>query len=194
MNKADTPRGYNEQNTSNSQNYGDKGAQPPGEKTMPLTPPENKNRPYQNSGGSCAKPPREDGGVSGVDMGNSPTILNVEKSAKANPFYRNTLWTGEHSQITVMSIPTGEEIGIEKHDENDQFIKIEDGFGEVYFGRSPEELSLVGRINDEFAVIVPAGIYHNIKNIGNKPLKLYSVYSPSHHPYGTLHKTKSDEE
>ncbi len=193
MNKTDTPLGYNGQNTSDSMNYGGRVSTDRIEKAEPIPIPEDKSRPSQNSG-NCAKPPREVGKADRTDMGNSPTILNVEKSAKANPFYRNTLWTGEHSQITVMSIPTGEEIGIEKHDENDQFIKIEDGFGEVYFGRSPEELSLVGRINDEFAVIVPAGIYHNIKNIGNKPLKLYSVYSPSHHPYGTLHKTKSDEE
>ena len=147
--------------------------------------------------GGCSPEPRErrreERAPVGRDMGNAPTLLNMKSATSGNPFYRNTLWTGEHSQLTLMSIPIGEEIGTELHNENDQFIKIEDGIAEVFFGNSPEELSTVGRANSEYAVIIPAGIYHNIKNVGSTPLKLYSVYSPAHHPYGTVNKTKPQE-
>ena len=141
--------------------------------------------------GGC-NPPRRDILPEGeYDRGNERTVINLDNSAEKNENYRTALWTGENMQLTVMSIPIGGQTGEELHEREDQLIKITSGLGEVYFPDPSGELVPSGKVTEEFAVIIPRGVRHNLKNIGNKPLKLYSVYSPPHHPYGTVEKKQS---
>lgn len=126
------------------------------------------------------------------DCGPEPFIVNIDRLSKANANYRNALWTGGQLQVTLMSIPVGGDIGLEMHDNIDQFIRVEDGCALVKMGKCKEDLDCQQRINSNFAILVPACTWHNIINIGSKPLKLYSVYAPPKHPFGTVHRTKDD--
>ena len=126
-----------------------------------------------------------------VDYGGEPLVININKATKENPFYRRTLWTGEHLQVTLMSIPRGGEIGLEIHPEVDQFIRLESGFGLVKMGKCKNNLSETFKINGNFAVIVPAGTWHNISNTESFPLRLSAVYGPPNHPRGTVQETKA---
>ena len=129
-----------------------------------------------------------------VNSGDKGTILNIKNVAGSNGYYRKEIWTGEHLQLTVMSIPIGGEVGLELHNENDQFIGVEYGIASVYMGETKQGVRFVGNVNPEYVVIVPAGTWHNIINEGNYPLKIYSVYAPPHHPKGTIHKTKFESD
>ena len=129
-----------------------------------------------------------------INAGDKATLLNVNEIARANRFYRKEIWTGEHLQLTVMSIPVGGEIGLEMHAENDQLINIEYGVAAVYMGSTKQGVRFVGNANPDYALTVPAGTWHNVINEGNVPLKLFSVYAPPHHPKGTVHKTKFDSD
>lgn len=128
------------------------------------------------------------------DYGGQPFIVNIDQSAKANTNFRTALWTGEHLQLTLMSIPVGSDIGVEKHLNLDQFLRIEDGCAIVMMGNNEHELDYRKRVNSDYAIFVPAGTWHNIINTGNRPLKIYSIYAPPQHPFGTVHKTKADAE
>ncbi|MEG1437324.1 MAG: cupin domain-containing protein, partial [Oscillospiraceae bacterium] len=109
-----------------------------------------------------------------------------------NQTYRTALWTGNYLQLTLMSLPVGEEIGLEMHSYIDQFLRVEQGNGTVSMGRCKEHLDIKHNICDDYAIFVPAGTWHNIVNTGDIPLKLYSIYSPPKHPKGTVHQTKAD--
>ena len=122
------------------------------------------------------------------DYGGEPVALNIERLARKNSNFRIALWTGKYLQTTLMSIPTDGEIGIENHHDTDQFIRIVQGRGVVFFGKTREDMREAKRVDGNYGVFVPAGTWHNIKNIGNTPLKLYSIYSPPHHPFGTVEK------
>ena len=122
------------------------------------------------------------------DYGGEPTVLNIQRLAVKNRSFRIALWTGKYLQTTLMSIPTGGEIGAELHHDTDQFIRIVQGRGAVFFGKTRDSLKEVKRVDGNYGVFVPAGTWHNIKNIGNTPLKLYSVYAPPHHTFGTVEK------
>lgn len=124
------------------------------------------------------------------DYGPEPLIINIERFSNINPNYRTTLWTGKHLQVTLMNIKVGGDIGLEMHPDVDQFIRIVSGFGLVKMGESKENLSFQKRVDGNFAVIIPAGTWHNLINIGNRPLKLYSIYAPPEHPFGAIHQTK----
>ena len=126
------------------------------------------------------------------DYGADPLIVNIDRYADRNTNFRTTLWTGGELQVTLMSIPVGGEIGIEMHSGTDQFIRVEKGRALVMMGNGPERLNQQQLIGSQYAVIVPAGTWHNIVNAGNVPLKLYSVYAPPQHPFGTVHPTKED--
>lgn len=93
-------------------------------------------------------------------------------------------------QLTVMSIPVDGEIGLEMHSDLDQFIRIESGFGEVMMGAEENRLNYRTPVLAGYAIIIPAGTWHNLINTGNRPLKLYSIYAPPAHPHGTVHETK----
>ncbi len=126
------------------------------------------------------------------DLGNQPAIINIHKETCKNSYFRKAIWTGEHLQVTVMSIPAGGEIGLEMHDDVDQFIRVEYGVGSVYMGKTKQDVKFFGNANNNYAILIPAGTWHNILNEQNIPLKVYSIYAPPKHPIGTIHKTKFD--
>lgn len=126
------------------------------------------------------------------DLGAKPCILNIRNEVLCNSNFRTAIWTGKYLQITVMCIPVGGEIGLERHDDLDQFIRIESGFAAVYMGKEKQSVRFLGKANADCAVVIPAGTWHNLINAGNCPLKVYSIYAPPQHPFGTVHKTKLD--
>ncbi|MFD3257809.1 cupin domain-containing protein [Paenibacillus lentus] len=126
------------------------------------------------------------------DYGPNPFVVNIEQVTEQNNTYRTALWTGNHLQLTVMSINVGDDIGLEVHPATDQFIRIEEGQGVVEMGNSKDKLDFVKEVYEDYAIIVPAGKWHNLTNTGNKPLKIYVIYAPPEHPHGTVHKTKKD--
>ena len=128
------------------------------------------------------------------DYGGEPLVFNIDHATNMNENFRTTLWTGRDMQLTLMSIPAGGEIGAEMHPDVDQFIRVESGRARVYMGNSRCDLQEVGCVNESYALLIPAGTWHNIVNSGNRPLKLYSLYAPPTHPSGTVHKTKEDAE
>ncbi len=127
-----------------------------------------------------------------TDFGKNPLVLDIHQAAHHNQNFRTALWTGDHLQVTLMCIPVGEEIGLEMHDNLDQFLRIEDGCALVQMGKDSRSLTLQRRACAGHAIIIPACTWHNIKNIGPKPLKLYSIYAPPQHPFGTVHTTKQE--
>lgn len=128
------------------------------------------------------------------DYGPKSFAVNIEKATKQNKNFRTTLWTGKYLQLTLMSIDVGDEIGLEVHPYLDQFIRIEEGQGLVKMGDRKDRLDFQANVRDDYAFIIPAGKWHNLINTGDKPIKLYSIYSPPEHPHGTVHKTKEDAE
>ena len=128
------------------------------------------------------------------DYGCESFIFNINHATGMNENFRTTLWTGEHLQLTLMSIPVCGEIGVEMHDDVDQFIRIESGKAKVYMGNCKNDLREMGCVDGNYAIIIPAGTWHNIVNVGNRSLKLYSLYAPPAHRFGTMHRTKEDAE
>lgn len=128
------------------------------------------------------------------DYGPQPFVVNIDQATKQNDTFRTALWTGNHLQLTLMSINVGEEIGLEIHPDLDQFIRIEEGQGLVKMGDRKDRLDFHEKVYDDFAFIIPAGKWHNLVNTGKKPLKLYSIYAPPQHPKGTVHQTKAGAE
>ncbi|MCB2288652.1 cupin domain-containing protein [Clostridium sp. CS001] len=125
------------------------------------------------------------------DYGPEPFVINIEDATKQNNTYRTALWTGNHLQLTLMSIEVGSDIGLEVHPTVDQFIRIEEGEGIVKMGDSENNLDFQRNVHDDFVILIPAGKWHNLINTGNKPIKLYSIYAPPNHPFGTVHATKA---
>lgn len=126
------------------------------------------------------------------DHGKKPYVVNIEKLTKKNENFRTTIWTGEKLQLTVMSIEPGDEIGLEVHQDIDQFLRIEKGKGLCKMGPSEDNLNFEQVVEEDDAIFVPAGTWHNIINIGDKPLKLYSIYAGPEHLPGTIHVTHDD--
>ncbi|WP_246880086.1 cupin domain-containing protein [Bacillus suaedae] len=127
-----------------------------------------------------------------IDYGSSPFVVDIEKATQENTFFRTALWTGTQLQVTLMSIDVGEDIGLEQHPNLDQFIRIEEGQGLVQMGDQKDQLNFQKRAFADDAILIPAGKWHNLTNTGNNLLKLYSIYAPPEHPYGTVHETKED--
>jgi|SRR5690625_1745322 len=124
------------------------------------------------------------------DHGPNPYVVNIEEATLANENYRSTLWTGKNIQLTVMSIPVGDDIGLEVHPDNDQFLRLEQGRGRVQMGPSQDNLDFEEEVEDDWVIFVPAGSWHNVTNIGDEPMKVYAIYGPAHHPHGTVNQTK----
>jgi len=111
----------------------------------------------------------------------------IEEETINNTYFRRVLFTGPHSQLVLMALAPSEEIGMEVHPENDQFFRFESGEGKVVIA------GVEYAVKDGDAAVVPAGTEHNVVNTSPaKPLKLYTIYSPAHHPDGTIHKTKAE--
>lgn len=112
---------------------------------------------------------------------------NLEKDTLANSYFRHVIFTAPYSQLVLMCLKPNEEIGMEVHPDNDQFLRFEAGVGKAIIS----DQEFIFGAGD--CLIVPAGNYHNIINTsGTEELKLYTVYSPAHHPDGTIHKTKEE--
>lgn len=127
------------------------------------------------------------------DQGPKPFVVDIEKETLDNDTFRTALWTGEQFQVTVMSIPVGGDVGLEVHMEEDQFLRLESGRAKVQMGPEKDNFTLEQEVGADWAVIVPKGVWHNITNIGDEPMKLYSIYAPPHHPHGTVHQTQADD-
>ena len=126
------------------------------------------------------------------DYGPEPFVVNINQATQQNNSFRTALWTGEYLQVTLMSIGVGEDIGLEMHSDVDQFLRIEQGQGFVQMGKSRDNLNFERNIYDDSAIMLPAGTWHNVINTGHIPLRLYSIYAPPNHPFGTVHLTKAD--
>ncbi|GIZ53116.1 cupin domain-containing protein [Noviherbaspirillum aridicola] len=112
--------------------------------------------------------------------------INIEEKTLANDNFREVLFTGPHSQLVVMTLQAGEEIGLERHETHDQFIRVEEGEGYAVLDGERHALE------DGVAVVIPSGTEHNVVNSGSGPMRLYTLYAPAEHPDGTLHKTKAE--
>lgn len=128
------------------------------------------------------------------DSGLAPFAANIRDITLNNNTFRTSIWTGEHLQITVMCINVGECIGLECHSNTDQLIVIEQGNALVQMGDYKNYFDFERKVCANYLIVIPAGKWHNITNIGNVPIKLYSVYAPPQHPWGTVHNTKKDAE
>ena len=115
-------------------------------------------------------------------------VDNIELATLDNEDFRRVLYTGAHLQLVLMTLPPGCDIGEEVHEDRDQFFRIERGEGEIRIDGK------ANRVEDDFAVIVPAGARHNVVNTGSEPLRLYTIYGPPEHRDNIVHKAKSDAE
>lgn len=115
---------------------------------------------------------------------------NIEVETLNNNYFRKVLYTGKYSQLVVMALKPGEEIGNEIHQNVDQFFRIEQGEAKVVLNNGETEFT----VKEDEVFIVPAGTWHNVINVSDKDLKLYTIYSPPNHPDGTIHQTKQEAE
>jgi mannose-6-phosphate isomerase-like protein (cupin superfamily) len=121
-------------------------------------------------------------------------IGDIEKATVDNTTFRTVLLTGDHTQLTVMRLAPGEDIGREAHHDRDQFLRIETGQARVELGKTESAIDETHEVEDDWAMVIPAGVWHNVVNTGAGELKLYSLYSPPEHPANTVHVTKADAE
>lgn len=128
------------------------------------------------------------------DFGGNPLVINIEDYTLENETFRTAIWTGEYLQLTVMSIPVGGEVGLEVHHDIEQFLRVESGEAQVLMGDSKDNLDFVKNAADDDVVLVPAGKWHNLLNVGDTPLKLYSIYAKPEHKYGTVHMDKAESD
>lgn len=128
------------------------------------------------------------------DIGPQPQSFDLETATVENDHYRAVAWSGRYLQLTLMSIPPGEDIGLEAHPETDQFLRLDAGRGRVQMGPAEDRLDFEQEVEDGWAVLVPAGTWHNIINIGEEPMRLYAVYAPVHHAAGAVQPSAADAE
>ncbi len=128
------------------------------------------------------------------DHGPHPYVVNIEEATLANNNFRTALWTGDKMQLTLMTIPVGGDVGLEVHNDTDQFLRLEQGRGRVQMGPSKDEFTFDEELTDDWVILVPKGMWHNVTNIGDDPMKMYSLYAPPHHGHGTIHETQADQD
>jgi mannose-6-phosphate isomerase-like protein (cupin superfamily) len=121
-------------------------------------------------------------------------VGDIERLTIENETFRTVLFTAEHVQLTVMRLAPGENIGREAHPHLDQFLRVEQGRGRVEFGATEGRVDETHDVGDGSAIVVPAGVWHDVVNVGEGDLKLYSLYAPPEHRDGTVHRTKADAE
>lgn len=129
-----------------------------------------------------------------TDNGPQPNTFDIETATRENTNYRTVAWTGKYFQVTLMSIPVGESIGLEVHPETDQFLRLDAGQGKCVMGPDKDNLNYEQDVEDGWAIQVPAGTWHDVINTGDEPMQLYVVYAPTHHAQGKIHKTAADSE
>ena len=126
------------------------------------------------------------------DIGPEPQRFDLERATLENTSYRAVAWSGRYLQLTLMSIPVGEDIGLEAHPDTDQFLRLDAGRGRVQMGPAKDQLEFDREVEDGWAIFVPAGTWHNVTNIGEEPMQLYAVYAPVHHAAGKVQPTAAD--
>jgi mannose-6-phosphate isomerase-like protein (cupin superfamily) len=128
------------------------------------------------------------------DRGPEPHAFDIETATRENDTYRTVAWTGKYLQVTLMSIPAGESIGLEAHPGTDQFLRLDSGRGRCVMGPAKDELTFEQEVSDGWSIQVPAGTWHDVINTGDEPLRLYAVYAPVHHATGLVQRTAEDAE
>lgn len=126
------------------------------------------------------------------DIGPKPQSFNLEQATRDNRNYRTAAWSGKYLQVTLMSIPVGGDIGFEIHPDTDQFIRLDAGRGRVQMGASKEQLTFDKEVSDGWCILIPAGTWHNVTNVGDEPMQVYAIYAPAHHKPGKIHETALD--
>jgi mannose-6-phosphate isomerase-like protein (cupin superfamily) len=129
-----------------------------------------------------------------TDIGPQPQSFDIERATKENPDYRSVAWSGRYLQVTLMSIPAGGSIGLEAHPQTDQFLRLDAGHGLVQMGPSKDKLTFERKVSDGWCVLVPAGTWHNITNVGTAPMQVYAIYAPAHHAPGKVQATAAAAE
>jgi mannose-6-phosphate isomerase-like protein (cupin superfamily) len=126
------------------------------------------------------------------DIGPRANAFDIEEATRHNETYRTVAWTGRYLQVTLMTIPVGESIGLERHPATDQFLRLDSGRGRAVMGAAKDELDFEQDVTDGWAVLVPAGTWHDVINVGDEPLRIYTVYAPTHHAPGVVQRTSAD--
>ncbi|RIK16735.1 MAG: cupin domain-containing protein [Acidobacteria bacterium] len=129
-----------------------------------------------------------------TDNGPEPNAFDIETATRENTAYRTVAWTGKHLQVTLMSIPPGESIGLEVHPDTDQFLRLDQGRGRCVMGPTKDDLPFQQDVEDGWSIQVPAGSWHDVINTGEEDLRLYAVYAPVHHAAGIVQDTAEDAE
>lgn len=124
-----------------------------------------------------------------TDIGPAPQSFDIERASNENTNYRSVAWSGRYLQVTLMSIPVGGDIGLEAHPETDQFLRLDAGHGRVQMGPAKNELTFEREVSDGWCILVPAGTWHNITNVGETPMQVYAIYAPAHHSPGLVEAT-----
>jgi len=133
-------------------------------------------------------------GMDLTDIGPQPHTFDIETATVENSTYRTVAWTGRYLQVTLMSIPVGESIGLEVHPETDQFLRLDQGQGRCVMGPEQDQLPYQQDVSDGWSIQVPAGTWHDVINTGDEPMRLYAVYAPVHHAQGRIHGTAAEAE
>ena len=126
------------------------------------------------------------------DIGPQPQSFDIERATNENTNYRSVAWSGRYLQVTLMSIPVGGAVGLEVHPETDQFLRLDAGRGRVQMGPSKDKLTFDMEVSNGWCILVPAGTWHNITNIGDTPMQVYTIYAPVHHAPGKVQVTAAD--
>jgi mannose-6-phosphate isomerase-like protein (cupin superfamily) len=126
------------------------------------------------------------------DIGPQPQSFDLEQATLENENYRTVVWSGRYLQVTLMSIPVGGDIGLESHPDTDQFLRLDAGRGRVQMGPAKDQFTFDKEVSDGWCILVPAGTWHNVTNVGDEPMQIYAIYAPAHHKPGKIHK-RSEE-
>ncbi|TCL55374.1 mannose-6-phosphate isomerase-like protein (cupin superfamily) [Kineothrix alysoides] len=130
--------------------------------------------------------------TSSIDQGPKPFVTDLKQDTISNNYFRTARWTCKNMQLALMSVPVGTDIGLDVHQTSDQFFYIEQGSALVVMGSCQNCLQYQAHIKEDYAVMVPAGIWHNIINTDSIPLKMFTIYAPSLHPHGSTYRTKEE--
>lgn len=129
-----------------------------------------------------------------TDIGPKPQSFDLEQATLENENYRTVVWSGRYLQVTLMSIPVGSDIGLEAHPDTDQFLRLDGGRGRVQMGPAKDQLTFDKEVSDGWCILVPAGTWHNVTNVGDEPMQIYAIYAPAHHKPGKIHKSFDEGE
>ncbi|WMC93765.1 cupin domain-containing protein [Kineothrix sp. MB12-C1] len=127
-----------------------------------------------------------------IGEGAIPYITDSRQEAIDNTLFYTTRWTSKNMQFALMSVPVNTETGLDVHYNSDQFLYIEQGEAFVFMGSCYDCINIQHRVFEGYSIIVPAGVWHNVVNIGSLDLKMYSMYAPAMHSYNTVFRTKEE--